>query len=443
MTSVMVIGDAVVDVDVDGEPDRIGPEGCVVLDAHDERRRPGAAALAALFAAADGADVQLVTALGDDEAGAWLRHEMRCSGVSVVDLGLAGPTPQKWRIRTSDGATLLRVDRDCREVAPITDDGHDTWMLDADAILVSDYGRGLAATFASRVVDAARRRPVVWDPHPNGPVPPAGLDLLVPNLMEATRLVGGPPGTDARSTAAELARRTAAAVAVTCGDRGAVLAHHEGPIVEIPARASTGDTCGAGDRFASRAAVQRGAGAGHLAAVSEAVAAAEHFVAHGIPRPILGRDPGLDPIELAAAVRAAGGTVVAAGGCFDLLHAGHVQLLESARALGDCLIICLNSDASIRRLKGNGRPIVAEHDRRRLLEALTCVDGVAVFDEATPEFVLERLQPDVFVKGADYRADELPERDVLERWGGRVAIVPLAGERSTTGLIDMVRAKAS
>jgi rfaE bifunctional protein nucleotidyltransferase chain/domain len=134
---------------------------------------------------------------------------------------------------------------------------------------------------------------------------------------------------------------------------------------------------------------------------------------------------------------------VVAGGCFDLLHAGHVELLEAARALGDCLIVCLNSDRSIRRLKGPGRPIVDEHDRRRVLEALQCVDAVAVFDESTPIEVLQRLQPHVFAKGADYVAEHLPERAVLARWGGTVAILPLAGGRSTSSLIEIVRERAS
>jgi rfaE bifunctional protein nucleotidyltransferase chain/domain len=134
---------------------------------------------------------------------------------------------------------------------------------------------------------------------------------------------------------------------------------------------------------------------------------------------------------------------VAAGGCFDLLHAGHVELLEAARGLGDCLVVCLNSDRSIRRLKGPGRPIVDEADRRRLLEALHCVDAVAIFDEPTPIAILERLRPHVFAKGADHRLEDLPERAVLAGWGGTVAILPLAGARSTTSVIRSVRELAS
>ena len=162
------------------------------------------------------------------------------------------------------------------------------------------------------------------------------------------------------------------------------------------------------------------------------------------PRP---RAPGAGPAgvppsgspeaeALARGVRAGGGTVVAAGGCFDLLHAGHVRMLEAARALGDCLIVCLNSDASVRRLKGPGRPVAPVADRVAVLSGLACVDAVAVFDEDTPEPALERLRPHLFVKGADYRAGDLPEARALARWGGEAVVVPFLEGRSTTILVQ-------
>jgi D-beta-D-heptose 7-phosphate kinase/D-beta-D-heptose 1-phosphate adenosyltransferase len=140
-----------------------------------------------------------------------------------------------------------------------------------------------------------------------------------------------------------------------------------------------------------------------------------------------------DPVER---VRARGGTVVASGGCFDLLHAGHVHTLAAARALGDCLVVCLNSDASVRRLKGAGRPLVPERDRAAVLEALECVDAVRIFGEDTPERLLGELRPDVWVKGGDYREADLPEAAVLRRWGGRAVILPYVKGRSTTRLIE-------
>jgi D-beta-D-heptose 7-phosphate kinase / D-beta-D-heptose 1-phosphate adenosyltransferase len=444
MTRIVVLGDAVVDVDVTGQVERVGPESCLVLEADTERRRPGGAALAAMFAATDGADVALVTALGVDEAAHWLRRTLNVAGIELIDLGLGGPTPQKWRLRSADG-TLLRVDRDCARpssVGGFAERGRSA-MMTADAVLVSDYGRGVAQVLRRHVRAAAADRPVVWDPHPHGPKPLSGLDLITPNEREAVALAGmSPPAILARTGLARgLVDRFDGPIALTCGSAGAVLAEPEAPAVEIPTTPAHGDTCGAGDRLAARTTVERAAGATRREAVSAGVGAATRYVATGSPAASEPADG--DAFALADRVRAAGGVVVAAGGCFDLLHAGHVQLLQAARALGDCLIVCLNSDQSVRRLKGPGRPVVAEPDRRRVVEALGCVDAVVVFDEDTPAQVLDRLRPGVFAKGADYAAHELPERAALERWGGRVAILPLSDGRSTSRLIELVRAEAS
>jgi rfaE bifunctional protein nucleotidyltransferase chain/domain len=133
---------------------------------------------------------------------------------------------------------------------------------------------------------------------------------------------------------------------------------------------------------------------------------------------------------------------VATGGCFDLLHAGHVATLHAARALGDRLVVLLNSDASVRRLKGPGRPVMHQDERAAMLRALRCVDEVVVFDEDTPEAALARIAPDVWVKGGDYAPDELPEAAVVRALGGEVATVPYVAGRSTTRLIQEVAARA-
>jgi rfaE bifunctional protein nucleotidyltransferase chain/domain len=127
--------------------------------------------------------------------------------------------------------------------------------------------------------------------------------------------------------------------------------------------------------------------------------------------------------------------VVATGGCFDLLHAGHVATLRAARQLGDCLVVCLNSDDSVRRLKGPTRPLVPAADRVRVLEALECVDAVVVFDEDTPAEVLTRIRPDIWAKGGDYAGADVPEAAVLETWGGQAVVLPYLQGRSTTRLV--------
>jgi rfaE bifunctional protein nucleotidyltransferase chain/domain len=140
--------------------------------------------------------------------------------------------------------------------------------------------------------------------------------------------------------------------------------------------------------------------------------------------------------ELAAALRRDGGTLVATGGCFDVLHAGHVATLEAAARLGDGLVVLLNSDASVRRLKGPDRPVQSADDRARVLLGLRSVDAVLVFDEDDPRTVLDRLRPDIWAKGGDYDASCLPELDLVRSWGGRVVLLPYLAGRSTTAILN-------
>ncbi len=142
------------------------------------------------------------------------------------------------------------------------------------------------------------------------------------------------------------------------------------------------------------------------------------------------------------AAREKGATVVFTNGCFDVLHAGHVRYLTKARAMGDFLVIGLNSDASVRRLKGNGRPINTEDDRAEVLDALRAVDAVTIFDEPTAEALIEIVRPDVYVKGGDYTLETLPEAKIVKEYGGRVEFVPLVEGRSTTNVIERIRSGA-
>ncbi len=147
-----------------------------------------------------------------------------------------------------------------------------------------------------------------------------------------------------------------------------------------------------------------------------------------------------EAVHLAETVRARGGTVVFTNGVFDLLHPGHVRYLQDARALGDMLIVGVNSDASVRRIKGPARPINAEHERAEVLAALACVDAVVIFDEDTPDAIVRRVQPDVLVKGADWAEDNIVGRDIVEARGGRVVRVELSPGHSTSELIRRVKA---
>jgi rfaE bifunctional protein nucleotidyltransferase chain/domain/rfaE bifunctional protein kinase chain/domain len=454
-----VVGDCLLDRDVVGRAGRLAPDAPVpVLDELAESERPGGAGLAALLLAADGHPVTLVTALAPDDAGHRLAVLLAAAGVTVVDLVLDGATPQKVRIRT-DGRSLVRLDRSAggRVVGPLPEAGRRA-LATAAAVLVSDYGRGVAGDPSVRAeIGRLRRTPVVWDPHPRGADPLPGARLVTPNAAEAEAAVPEPPGTSLAAVAARgralVERWRASAVAITLGGRGAMLVADAGtpPLVSPAELVPLADTCGAGDRFAAAATVMLGAGALPSEAVTAATETATAFVAAGGAGSVTvpGRIPECaavvpaadgDAHALVRRVRARGGTVVATGGCFDLLHAGHVEVLRAARALGDCLVVCLNSDDSVRRLKGPDRPIVPAADRAAVLRSLDSVDAVVTFDEDAPVRLLAELAPDVFAKGGDYAVADLPEAGVVAAWGGQAVVLPYLAGRSTTSMIkDAVR----
>ncbi|MEU5288358.1 D-glycero-beta-D-manno-heptose 1-phosphate adenylyltransferase [Streptomyces sp. CA-278952] len=459
----LVVGDALLDHDLSGTADRLAPDAPVPV-VHGARRgtRPGGAALAACFAAADGRDVTLVTALGDGEAARTLRRLLH-DRVRLVEIPLTGELACKTRI-LAQGVPVLRLDDGDGRAAGATDEAREA-VGAASAILVADYGRGTADVLREALARAARKVPVVWDPHPRGGPPVKGTRLVTPSAAEArafaarteevtagggARCDGGPdrPRPELHH-AAEDARRLIRSwgvnsVAVTLGPDGALLSHGDAPLLVPAPHCAPGDACGAGDRFAATAAGLLADGALPEKAVHGAVHAATRYVTDGgaaglrhdqDPDPPTSETvPHPEPALLADRVRTRGGTVVAAGGCFDLLHAGHVALLQEARRIGDCLIVCVNSDASVRRRKGATRPLVPVADRVRVLRALSCVDAVAVFDEDTPERLLKELRPHIWAKGGDYALAQLPEAPLVGSWGGEVVLLPYLDGRSTTEL---------
>jgi D-beta-D-heptose 7-phosphate kinase / D-beta-D-heptose 1-phosphate adenosyltransferase len=494
VSRLVIVGDALLDRDVEGTSERLCPDApAPVLEGGRSRSRPGGAGLAAAIAALEGQSVTLIAALAADEPGRELARALLACGVDLVELPLAGSTPEKVRF-LDRGRPLMRWDRGCEPTTGI--DAADSVgrrkadrgphrieidgampalraaLADAEAILVSDYGRGVAAAAEVRRALASRRMgvPLVWDPHPRGPAPIAGAELATPNLAEAEQIAGaatgpapGPPpnGTaSAEALARALAARwRAGAVCVTCGEQGASLATAAGRSLTWNVEPAAGDPCGAGDCFAVAAARALADGAEPAEATGVAVHEAARYVAEsgartvatvaakavepsGDGRVVATTDGSPAPTEsaralaLAIRIRAGGGTVVATGGCFDLLHLGHVRSLEAARALGDCLIVLLNGDRSVRELKGRDRPLVGEEERAETLRALACVDEVMIFDERDPSATLSLLRPDVWAKGGDYQLDELPESEAIATWGGRIVILPFLAGRSTTKLIE-------
>ncbi|WP_228919364.1 PfkB family carbohydrate kinase [Streptomyces sp. DH20] len=445
----VVVGDVLLDEDIEGVATRLAPDApAPVVDVTGDHRHPGGAGLAAALAARGGRDVVLVTALGDDPASEAVRQQLR-GRVRLLELPLHGTLPVKTRV-LAGGRPLVRIDRGGGTPGE-PDEAVREALACAHAVLVADYGRHTAGAVRPHLEEAARRTPLVWDPHPRGETPVPGARLVTPNAGETIALCAGTPGVSGVSLGAfaergtELAERwRAAGVAVTLGERGVLLTRPGGGtpmLIPAPFHAD-GDPCGAGDCFAATTVAALADGLLPEEALQRAVAEAAAFVAAGgagnpdlwhtpVP-PVPAQDPAADAFELAREVRARGGTVVATGGCFDLVHAGHVGLLESARRIGDCLIVCLNSDDSVTRRKGPGRPLTPATDRAKVLAALGSVDAVVIFEEDTPEWVLERLRPDVWVKGGDYSVQDLPEARALREWGGQAVVLPYLDGHSTT-----------
>ncbi|GAB3321273.1 D-glycero-beta-D-manno-heptose 1-phosphate adenylyltransferase [Geodermatophilus aquaeductus] len=456
MKPLVVVGDALLDVDLVGTASRLTPDAPVpVVEDLETRERPGGAALAAVIAAqATGREVVLVAPLADDEGAARLRA-LLTGRVRLVAVPATGGTAVKRRVRVGDHS-VVRLDSGASAVTlgELPDEAREA-IRDAAAVLVADYGRGTTSDPAVRAALDAAGGPVVWDPHPRGADPVPSVRLVTPNASEAARVAAAAGArADGDGLAAVGARAEAlirhwgvGAVAVTLGARGALLSYGEGAPMVVPAVPVTGgDACGAGDSFAAAAALALADGAVTGEAVAAAVAFAGRFVAAGgasawdtstVREPNVAAEDGV--AALLARVRATGGTVVATGGCFDLLHAGHVATLRAARGLGDCLVVCINSDESVRRLKGPTRPLVTAPDRARVLEALEFVDAVVVFDEDTPAEVLDRLRPDVWAKGGDYAGADLPEAAVLRQWGGQAVVLPYLDGHSTTALVERSR----
>ncbi|MCY0905208.1 PfkB family carbohydrate kinase [Arthrobacter sp. H14-L1] len=461
--NIVVLGDVLLDVDMNGPATRLCPDAPVpVVDVEQVGRRPGGAGLVAAILVRDGHRVTLVTVLSDDRAAEELRGALgTLTGLDVV----AGPsrvaTPVKTRVR-AQGQPVVRFDEGCGSATvPEVTESMLAAVDAADILLVSDYGRGLTANASLRELIRRRAReiPVVWDPHPSGADPVPGVAVVTPNLAEAGKAAAAAAGpadraaagslavgslvAAARAGSALLAQWQSRSVLVTLGAEGALLLTGDGAVghlVPAPNIAVT-DPCGAGDRFAASLAVQLGNGTDLAAAAQIAVREAAAFLACGGVQtleqqapPVQIHSDGVDALRVVQETRDKGGTVVATGGCFDLLHAGHSRSLTAARGLGDCLIVCLNSDASVRRLKGNQRPIVGQRDRAELLLSLECVDAVLVFDEDSPVVALDRLRPDLWVKGADYDTEELPEADLVRSWGGQTVTVPFYPDHSTSKL---------
>ncbi|MDH3315771.1 MAG: bifunctional D-glycero-beta-D-manno-heptose-7-phosphate kinase/D-glycero-beta-D-manno-heptose 1-phosphate adenylyltransferase HldE [Gammaproteobacteria bacterium] len=462
-TRVLVVGDVMLDSYWHGETERISPEAPVpVVHVRNVEKRPGGAANVAFNIAALGAKPILVGVTGDDESADLLSAMLGEVGVDFRGTRVADmPTVTKMRV-ISRHQQLIRLDIEeprATLAGPEILAQFDSALDQVDAVVLSDYGKGVLAA-AQEFIGRARAKgmPVFVDPKGTDFTRYAGATAITPNLAEFERVVGALNG-DAVLLAerAEALRSSLSleALLVTQGEHGMTLVRAGRPAEHVAAHAlEVFDVTGAGDTvigvFAAAVAageemdsamrianLAAGVVVGKLGAATASVAEIE-AEAHAHRAGVFGV---LDEDALLSAVasaRAAGERVVMTNGCFDLLHAGHADYLSRARAMGDRLLVAVNDDASVRGLKGEGRPVNSLQDRMAVLAALSSVDWVVSFSEETPARIISRLLPDVLVKGGDYGIEEIAGADAVRNNGGRVEIIPLLPGRSTTRTIEAV-----
>ncbi len=465
---VVVVGDPILDGWWRGRSERMTREApAPVVEVIERKHVPGGAANTAVNLAALGAQVSLVGVAGDDEPGRMLRGLLEAAGVDVSGLLLAPEVRTTTKVRIVGGEQiLLRLDEGTDAVAPV--EVRDRAVLASaavlrrcDAVVVCDYGSGPSPALVETL---RRERPplLVVDAHDPAPWAPVAPDLVTPNAAETFRLLGRTPPTTARveavhAAAAELVARTGAEqVVVTLDAEGAVLLDRTGVLHRTTARPVLDkQATGAGDTFVAALTLARAAGT-ELPVALELAQAAADVVVHRSGTSVCTADDLADHLgrtservlpaaELALRVQAervSGRRVVLTNGCFDVLHRGHTTSLAQAARLGDLLVVAVNSDDSVRRLKGPQRPINTAADRAGVLAALSCVDYVTVFETDTPIPLLELLQPDVYAKGGDYTPEMLAETAVVRAYGGEVRILDFVKDRSTTDVVRKIRSLA-
>ena len=473
-TSILVIGDVMLDRYAWGRVKRISPEAPVpVVLIKDKTEVLGGAGNVAANLKGLGSAVFLVGVCGADETGKCLKAMLDEKGINnhmLIDP--SRPTITKTRVM-AQGQQLSRLDEE--DVQLFSSELQEEIMTVfkeklswCQTVIVSDYGKGLSQTpnMCQTIIQLCRKHsiPVLIDPKGNDWERYKGATSVTPNRAELELVAGGLVDGDEKKLVALAktvrTRFSLDSLLVTLGAKGMCLERPENPTFLIPAKArEVYDVSGAGDTVIATLAAGLAAGFSFPGAVEISNVAAGIVVGKLGTQPITfaelkaglridssngrGNSPAkLVPLEYATlqvqAWRADQKRIVFTNGCFDLLHPGHVHLLNEAKALGDKLVIGLNSDASIKRLKGTNRPILQEQERASLVSALSSVDLVVIFEKDTPLALIEALRPDILVKGSDYSLDKVVGLDVVESYGGKVALIPLMEGLSTTELISKI-----
>lgn len=459
----LVYGDVMLDRYWYGNSSRISPEAPVpVVNVDSVELRVGGAANVAANIAALGSQVSLFGIVGDDVEGEQLRQLAKKQGIDWQCLTVDNhKTTAKLRI-WGQNQQLLRMDFERTDIQ--LDDAslvamYQQALTNIDVIVLSDYAKG-ALWQVQRLIQLARGQnvPVLVDPKLSDWTAYTGATVVTPNLKEFEALVGPCKSDEILETRARdvLERYQLQALLITRGKAGMVLIQRDEPLLNLQAEArDVYDVSGAGDTViatlaATLAAQQSLSVAANIANTAAGIVVGKLGTETVLPDELQyalyhqhsDRYRGVLATENLSAVlsyaRAQGERIVMTNGCFDILHAGHVQYLEQAKALGDRLLIAVNDDDSVRRLKGDTRPVNTLQDRMAVLAALRAVDWVVPFSEDTPARLIGEVLPDHLVKAADYEIDEIAGADVVLANGGEVSTLPLKSGCSTTGLIEKI-----
>ncbi len=465
----LVVGDLMLDEYLWGKAERISPEAPVqVVDILREDLRLGGAGNVANNLLALGCQVSVASVIGEDENGWALLKAFSRQGIDTTAIYQepGRRTGRKTRVIAAH-QQIVRIDRESRD--PLSEQFEQRlvdWLQQHsgrfDVVLISDYLKGvLTPAVLTAVITTARSHqiPVLVDPKGTDYRKYRGATCLTPNRKEA-EAASGVPIHDQHSL--NLAAETLMTqlqldnLLITRSEEGMSLFSGSGKTIHIPTVArEVFDVTGAGDTVLALLACglaggQHLADAARLANIAAGIAVAKLGTSIVTPDEIItavalerrdsdSKIKNRDVLaDLIAREKAKGRQVVFTNGCFDLLHAGHVKYLQAARRLGDLLIMGLNSDASVRRLKGPRRPLIAEDERAHILAALDCIDYVCLFDEDTPLELITALQPHILVKGGDYTPDGVVGKDVVEAYGGRVELIPFVDGKSTTNIIEKI-----
>jgi D-beta-D-heptose 7-phosphate kinase/D-beta-D-heptose 1-phosphate adenosyltransferase len=459
---VLVIGDLMLDRYIWGDVTRISPEAPVpVVRASHNSEQPGGAANVAMNLAGLGSSVTVIGFAGEDEERSRLAQLLVKAGVTPVLVPVPGlPTISKLRI-LSGSQQMLRVDTESK--AGIPEASYQELMKrvaeampGCGAVVLSDYAKGvLSEEVCQAAIQAARKAniPVLVDPKTSDFRRYRGATTVCPNLGElsaAVRISKGSLEDLLAAGEALIEEADLEYLTVTLSEKGIAVLRSGSRIVAPAVAREIFDVSGAGDTVISVLALCIACGLPIENAIQLANVAAGIVVSKVGTVPIskyelieaLSPDIAMMPEEKVLSLSRLGGRVagwrsrgeriVLTNGVFDLLHLGHVNVLDQARKEGDRLVVAINSDRSARRLKGEGRPIMGEVERAQILAALSAVDAVAVFDEETPLRLIEAIRPDVLVKGGDYTEETVVGALEVQSWGGRVKIVPRVAALSTT-----------